>query len=109
MPNILDGSGGNALSLLSAARTSYPGIGLSANARQLNDDYLSQSQAALNSILSLGVSGNGSIQAIQQKILAIRASLPRSHISQEILDAEAKNADTGVSPDSKGQTVDTEA
>ena len=84
MPTIFDGVAANALTLLGAARGFYKGIGLSDNARQLNDQYLNQSKSGLNTILSLNVSINASIESVQQKILAIRAILPESQISESL-------------------------
>jgi hypothetical protein len=115
--NIFSSSGGgSALSLLSAARSFYKGIGLSANARAITDGYLDQSVSGLNTILSLNVSGNASIEAVQQKIKAIRASLPRSAISPDVLAADdadaakAANADNGAAAAGKnGTNVDTSA
>jgi hypothetical protein len=112
--NIFSSSGGSALSLLSAARKFYKGIGLSANARAITDGYLDQSVSGLNTTLSLNVSGNASIESVQQKIKAIRASLPRSAISPDILAAEeadaAKAADNGnAAAGANGTNVDTEA
>lgn len=104
MPSILDGGSGNALSILGAARQFYKGIGLSKNARQMNDQYLSQSKSGLNAILSLNVSVNASIEAVQQKIKAIRASLPQSQLLESLRDDNG-NAAAG----SNGTNVDTEA
>lgn len=104
MPSILDGSNGTALSILDAARTSYRGIGLSQRARALTSSYLDQSVSGLNTILSLGVAHNATIEAVQQKIKAIRASLPQSQIA-EFLREDNGNAAASTN----GTNVDTEA
>ncbi len=107
MPSILDGGSGNALSILGAARQFYRGIGLSQRAHQLTSTYLDQSVSGLNTILSLNVSVNASIEAVQQKIKAIRASLPQSQLLESLRD---ENIDNGnVAAGSNGSNIDTEA
>lgn len=107
MPSILDGGSGNALSLLNAARTSYRGIGLSSRARAMTSSYLDQSTSGLNTILSLNVSVNASIESVQQKIKAIRASLPQSQLLESLRDENADNGNAAAS--ANGTNVDTEA
>lgn len=108
MPNILDGGNGTALGLLDAARTSYKGIGLSRRARAMTSNYLNQSSSGLNSILSFGIAQNADINSLMQKIRAIRASLPQSQISPDVLAADA--ADNGqAAAGANGSNVDTTA
>ncbi len=102
MPSILDGGSGNALGILDAARTSYKGIGLSSRARALTSSYLDQSVSGLNTILSLNVSVNASIESVQQKILAIRASTPQSQLAEDLRD----NGNAAADPN--GTNVDAE-
>ncbi|MGB4057032.1 MAG: hypothetical protein WBK77_02990 [Alphaproteobacteria bacterium] len=93
MANMFDGITGGALNILGAARSFYPGIGLSRRAHDLSAQFLGQSASSLNKILSLNVSGNATNEAIQLKILAIRSSLPESQLSESV----------------RGLSVDTEA
>ena len=110
MPNILDGGNGTALGLLDAARTSYKGIGLSPRARAMTSNYLNQSTSGLNSILSFGIAQNADINSLMQKIKAIRASLPQSQISEDVLPADAEAADNGnAAAGANGTNVDTTA
>lgn len=107
MPSILDGSNGTALSILDAARTSYRGIGLSQRARAMTSSYLDQSVSGLNTILSLNVSVNASIESVQMKIKAIRASVPQSQLLESLRDENADNGNAAAS--ANGTNVDTEA
>lgn len=97
---------GISLSLLDiAGQFRAKGIGLSASARALTNQSLSESTNGLNTILSLGTvsSQTGS----DQQIMAIRASLPKSAISEFARDP---TTDDGlVGPADTGQTVDTQA
>ncbi|MCE7886046.1 MAG: hypothetical protein DYH13_00880 [Alphaproteobacteria bacterium PRO2] len=104
MPSILDGSSGTALSILDAARTSYRGIGLSQRARALTSSYLDQSVNGLNTILSLNVAGNASIESVQMKIKAIRASVPQSQLLESLREDNGNAAGSA-----NGRNVDTEA
>ena len=82
-PNIL-GEGSTA-SLLEAGRLSNDyGIGLSDTARQLTQDFLNSTSSAFNSIFSLSTAEMGTNETIQQKILALRASIPESQLSREL-------------------------
>ncbi|MGB4106684.1 MAG: hypothetical protein WBK55_02680 [Alphaproteobacteria bacterium] len=107
MPSILDGGSGNALSILGAARQFYRGIGLSQRAHQLTSTYLDQSVSGLNTILSLNVSVNASIESVQQKIKAIRASLPQSQLLESLRDENADNGNAAAG--ANGTNVDEEA
>lgn len=109
MPSILDGSSGTALSILDAARTSYRGIGLSSRARALTSSYLSQSVGGLNTILGAGIAQNSTIEALQQKIKAIRASLPLSAISPDVIEAEGLDNGNAAASSTNGTNLDTEA
>lgn len=84
--SLLDGST-SATSLLDAARTNT-GVGLSSRARALTKSFLSTSASSFNQIHSLATSATATDFAIQQGILALRASLPESSISPSILGQE---------------------
>jgi hypothetical protein len=115
MASIFEGVGGTALNILGAARSFYKGIGLSRSAHELTSAYLNKSASSLNAILSLGVAVNSSTDFLQLKIKAIRASLPQSQISQDVLDAVAKAAEEDAADNGKvaasanGTNVDTTA
>ena len=85
-PNVVGESVGT-LSLLDAGRQSS-GIGLSARARALNNQFIEQTSGSYNTIHSLAVSATGDAFALQQSILALRASLPDSAISPSVLGQE---------------------
>ena len=96
MVGLLEGGSGSVLGsvdLLTAARSYTPGIGLSASSRALTDQFLSQSSSGVNSILSLAAGSSATIEGLQQKILALRASVPESKLA----------------PSLRGQEVDTKA
>lgn len=104
MASLLEGVSLSLLDIASSYRAR--GIGLSGRARALTSDYLNQTQNGLNTILSLGTSS--SIAGSDQKILAIRASLPKSAISEFANDPTTDSGFVGPDPN-VGQTVDTEA
>lgn len=102
-PTVL-GDSGSTVSLLDSARVNT-GIGLSARARAQTEAFLSQTSSSFNTIHSLAISATGDAFALQQSILALRASLPDSAISPTVLGSEEDTAE-GTST---GQNVDIEA
>lgn len=82
-PTVL-GDSGSAVSLLEAGRNSANGIGLSARARALNDQFLSSTASSFNSIFSLSAAELSTEATIAQKILAIRASIPESQLAPSL-------------------------
>ncbi len=102
MASLLEGVSVSLLDIAGQYRAK--GIGLSASARSLTKSYLDQAQSGLNTILSLGTSASGA--GSDQKILALRASLPKSAISEFARDPNTDNGLVGGKP--KGQ-VDTTA
>jgi hypothetical protein len=74
----------------------------------MTSSYLDQSTSGLNAILSVGIAQNADINSLMQKIRAIRASLPQSQISPDVLAADA--ADNGkAAAGANGSNVDTSA
>ncbi|MEO5365353.1 MAG: hypothetical protein H7831_03160 [Magnetococcus sp. WYHC-3] len=80
------------------------GFGLSSRARQINDQFLSSTASTFNAIFSLNVGTTSSVEALQLKIKALRASLPESQVLPELL-----QDDGGVSSSSTGKKVNTSA
>lgn len=60
------------------------GIGLSANARALNKQFLDQTASGFNTVFSLSTSGMGTPETMKQTILALRARLPESQIAESL-------------------------
>ncbi len=81
-PNVL--GEGSAVSLLEAGRTTTSGIGLSANARALNEEFLNTTASTFNSIFSLSAAELATPETLQQKILAIRATIPESQLAPSL-------------------------
>ena len=65
-------------------RFSAPGIGVSARARQMNQQFLAQSASTGNKLLSLTVGSSASIEGLQKQVAALRAKLPASALSSEV-------------------------
>lgn len=87
VPNLFGSAGGvSALSVLDAGRqfNAIPGIGLSANARALNSDFIASRAADVNKMFSLTAGTDGTVEGNIQAIAAIRASLPFNAFSREI-------------------------
>ncbi len=93
-PSLL-GSGTDTASLLDSGRGIFGnnGIGLKSSARAINSAFISQTQGLANSLLSLAAGSDATVEGAQQKILALRASLPESSISRTVtgenIDVEA--------------------
>lgn len=103
-PSLL-GQGGSATSLLDVGRAnSVSGVGLSSNARALNNQFLESSSSTFNQIFSLGIGATASIEGLQQQILALRAGIPDSQLAPSL------RQDTGeVAAAETGQQIDVEA
>lgn len=69
------------------------GIGLSAQSRALNKQFLDKSKSGFNGLFSLGVATTVSIEAITKKINALRSTLPESQIAESL---RGKNIDEQV-------------
>jgi hypothetical protein len=84
--------GNSSASLLDAGRRiNRSGIGLSPESRALTDRFLNRTND-VNSLFTLGAGASLSVQGLQTQILALRASVPQSQISQNIIDSEAEIA-----------------
>lgn len=86
-----------ATSLLDVGRSSLfdNGIGLSASARALNNQFIKSNADTFNAIFSLGLGSTATIEGLQQQILALRGNLPESSLSREVLgDLEDVGSDT---------------
>ncbi len=82
--NVL-GATGSATSILDAGRaTAIDGIGLSPNARALNNSFLSSTASSFNQIFSLGAGTDSTVEGNQAAILALRASLPENQIASSL-------------------------
>lgn len=110
IPTVLDS---NATSVLDVGRSqllSVKGIGISPQSRALNKSFLDQAKNYGNQLLSLGIGASATIEGLQQQILAIRASLPVSQISQTLIDeAKAKADAQSQGTSAPGSQVDTTA
>lgn len=85
-PTLL-GAGGSTQSLLDTGRNiNSSGIGLSGSARAVNSQLISQSASGFNQIFSLNGVEFGTNETLQQKILAIRASLPESSLGRGVIE-----------------------
>lgn len=94
-------------SLLDTGRGAFGnnGIGLSANARALNDQFFGRT-ADVNSLFSLAAGPDATIESAQQQILALRAGLSDSQLAPS-LRADAVGPDDGsVAASDLGQEVD---
>ncbi len=103
-PTVLSASA-SSTSLLDAGRSigGGNGIGLSASARAINQQFLNNS-ADINAMFSLGIGTSATVEGAQQNILALRAGLNDSQLARSL------RADDGsVSISDTGELVDTEA
>ncbi|MBK9585035.1 MAG: hypothetical protein KA099_04445 [Alphaproteobacteria bacterium] len=95
-PNLFGSSGGSsAISLLDTGRqlNGISGLGLSGNARALNNGFIASRSTDINKLFSLTGGSDGTLEGNQAAILALRSSRPESQISKAL----------------RGQEVDTEA
>jgi len=78
-PNVLGETAGG-ISLLDVARSAAPsnGIGLSASARALNNQFLRSNSSTTNQLFSLTGGGSATVDAARTQILALKASTPVS-------------------------------
>lgn len=86
------------------------GIGLSGNARALNQQFLSSSTSNFNSIFSLNVATTSSVEALQQGILALRSSLSDDQLAPSLRGNLVDGTDSGaVTASDSGSLVDESA
>ena len=100
-------------SILSAGRRIFSGngLGLSDRARALTSQFLSSSNSLMSALGTVADSQN-STEALQTKILALRASAPSSRLSRELQEERAENeaaALTVFEDSTRGTEVDVEA
>ena len=95
------GGGGSILGsvdLLSIARrTRAPGIGLSAQSRNLTNKFLNQTRGAGSNLFAAGVADG--VETLQLQILALRSRVPESKLSSNLAFGDSD----------RGNNVDTEA
>ncbi len=74
------GEAAGGISLLDVARSNAPnnGIGLSASARALNNQFLRSNSSTTNQLFSLTGGGSATVEASRTQILALKASTPVS-------------------------------
>lgn len=107
-PSLL-GSGGGTASLLSVGKRLAPeGIGISANARQLNEQFLQQSSGTFNQLFSAAGGGSSTEDALKKQILALRSSVPTSRETPEVREAkqEALEEAEEAASTSRGNLLD---
>lgn len=82
--------GGSTQSILDAAKAtgSVRGIGLSSSARSLNSQFLSNTGSQGVALLGLTSGSSLSVENLATQIKGLRASIPASQISPEVLEAE---------------------
>lgn len=82
------------VSLLAVGRlNSVPGVGLSANARALNDQFLDKSSSNANGLFSATAGADSTLEGLQKQVLALRSSLSPDQVARSL----------------RGDNVDTEA
>ena len=86
-PNILSSAGSSPTSLLDSGRLNT-GLGASSSARALNSQFLSRSAQGFEGIFALNGVEFGTIETLQQKILALRAGLPDSALAESLRGGE---------------------
>lgn len=106
-PATVLGDGGiGGVDILDVARANAPdnGVGLSARARLLNQQFIESNSQTFNAIFSLGLGSSATIEGLQQQILALRAGLSDDQLAPSL------RQDSGeVAASENGQEVDTEA
>ncbi len=109
IPTMLGSRG--TVDLLDVARrvTANNGIGLSASARQLNQQFLNSSKSNYNALFGLGVAGSATVEALVQKINAIRSTLPQNQIREDLRGIVIDPDNGSVSGSSTGSQVNTTA
>ena len=97
-----------AVSLLNIGRgNAIPGIGLSAQSRELNRQFIENGKGNANGLFSATISMNETLENLQTQVLAIRARTPTSGLARNLL--EIKTDDGTVISGATGQVVDSEA
>jgi len=106
--NSILGSGSGTLGLLDTGRGigGNNGIGLSQRARALNNQFLSSTASTFNTVFSLGVGPDATVEGMQQQILALRAGKNDSQLAPSLRSAVD---DGGVASSANGRNVDTQA
>ncbi len=100
-PTVLDNTGAD---LLNTGRrlSGGLGVGISANARALNQNFLNRT-TDINALLSLAAGSDATPEGVAQEILALRSRLPQSSLAADLRD------NGNVPPSENGQEVDTQA
>ncbi|MEM6780987.1 MAG: hypothetical protein AAF569_03900 [Pseudomonadota bacterium] len=88
--SLLSNTATSATSLLDAGRINNNGIGLSASARAQTRQFLDATATGFNQIFSLNGVEFGTNESLQQKILALRASVPESKIAEDLRPIEVE-------------------
>lgn len=101
-------------SILEAGRQSIRGVGLSANSRALTNEFIANTQAGFNSLMSLAAGPSLTVEGLLTQIKGLRASLPISMLSENALDIEKLEREAGIdngaaAASENGQNVDTTA
>lgn len=106
--NLLAGRG--TVDMLDVARrvTANNGIGLSASARQINKQFLQNTQGNYNALFGLAIAGSATIEALVTKINAIRSSMPQSQIREDLRGVVIDQENNGITPPTK-PAVDSQA
>ncbi len=99
--SLLVQNGASAVSLLDLGRQNAGnGIGLSANARALNDQFLQQNSATFNQLFSLSGGGSATVDAAQIQILGLRSTVSASRVvDAPELSSEASSIEETVAED----------
>jgi hypothetical protein len=105
MTSILGGGGTSLLGNFSSSlldvgkRLNSRGIGISASARAITNNFLSQSKSGGNQLLSLGLGSSSTIEGLQLRIKQLRSRYAPELIEQE--NATAKSTTKGTNVDKK--------
>lgn len=103
-PPTLLGSGSTA-SLLEAGRaTAAGGIGISASARAINNQFLNNGD--VNTLFSLAAGPDATIESAQQQILALRAGLTNSQLAPSLQDVPTPLDNGEAAASDLGQEID---
>lgn len=107
-PSLLGGFEAGPSSLLEIGKQfAAPGIGLSARARAVTQQFLAESKGGINIILS--ASAQSTIDGSITQIKALQSKLPASQIGSFSKNKDDNADDGGLSKALKGNVVDTEA
>lgn len=100
------GEGGiGAVSLLDVGRSSLfdSGVGLSARARLLNNQFLESTASTFNSIFSLNLGATASVEGLQQQILALRGKATR--VSRDVAELTGQSTGSKVIDDAVAEEL----